>query len=140
MPAFGPIWGDVDRTRPGTPYVVDDDGWGWFFLFILFTLPFFLLWILLYQTAGWICQHPYITGGIYLLLSSIIGLLLYSGKPWLMKILGIITTILTLIPLAMVQALYLIPSLMISEAILSMVFEWLLTTFVVAAITLFILS
>lgn len=35
MSAFSPPWKDIDDTRPGAPYVVDSDGWGWFALFII---------------------------------------------------------------------------------------------------------
>ena len=28
MSAFGSPWKDIDDTREGTPYIVDNDGWG----------------------------------------------------------------------------------------------------------------
>lgn len=137
MSAFGSPWGDIDRTPSDTPYVVDSDGWGWFALFIMLALPFFIIGLLLTQATEWICAHPYISISIYLILSLVIGIILYArGKRW--RLPGIIATMITLAPFALVEGLYMVPYIM-QNSLFASVFEWLLVTLLIGGITFFVI-
>ena len=139
MSVFGHAWGDIDRTPPETPYVVDSDGWGWFMIFLLLALPFFLIGIFLTRAAALICSHPYISMVIYLLFSFLIGGVLYIWGNKKRKVFGLIATLITLLPLATVEGLYLIPYIL-QSGLFTAVFEWILVTAVVGGITFFILA
>ena len=58
LSTFGSPWGDIDDTNAKTPYVVDSDGWGWFFLLVLLAIPFFLVGSAMVSISAWICTHP----------------------------------------------------------------------------------
>lgn len=139
MSAFGSPWEDIDQTRPGQPYVVDSDGWGWFMLFILLAVPFAVLGAILAQLAETICAHPYITICVYLLFACILSLVLNTRGNRRHRVLGVISTMLTLLPFIQVQMLYMIPYLL-QNSLFSAAFEWLIVTAAMVGLTFFILA
>ncbi|MGM9565805.1 hypothetical protein [Evtepia sp.] len=138
MSAFGPPWGDVDRKRPGAPYVVDSDGWGWLFLFIILALPFLFVDSLLRRLSETICAHPYMALIIYSLFSLVIAIAIYVRGRKKQRIFGIIATVLNLMPFSMVTGLYLIPFIMQNSSF-SSILEWLIVTVIMGGITILII-
>lgn len=138
MSAFGSPWGDIDRTPPGAPYVVDSDGWGWFALFILMALPFFIIGIFMIKLTEAICAHPYISVGLYIAFAIIVGIVFYHKKNKRWRALGVIATIITFFPFAMVEGFYMIPYIM-QNSLFVAVFEWIFVSAVVGGITIFIM-
>ena len=138
MSTFGSPWKDIDETLPGKPYVVDSDGWGGFALFILLALPFFIVGILLTQGAIIICEHPLLSSAVYLICSLLLGIVLYRSRQKRWRPLGIIATILNLLPFALVEGFYMIPYMM-QHSLFAFVFEWIFVTVVVGGLTFSIL-
>lgn len=139
MSAFGSPWGDIDRTRAKTPYVVDSDGWGWFALFILFALPFFIIGLLLTQLTEMVCAHPYMTMFIYIIFSVAFSLVYNIRMHQRFKIFGIFATLFALVPFILVQVLYLIPYIT-QNSLFKATFEWIIVTAVIGGITFFVLA
>lgn len=139
MSAFGSPWGDIDQTPPGTPYIVDSDGWGWFLLLILFAVPILLVASILSEAGGLLFRHPYLCGGIYIALSAWISFLKYRDKPKVHRVPGMFAAFLTMLPLGIAEGLYALPYLVLNSLI-SGLFEWLIVTAFVLAITVFLMS
>ncbi len=139
MSAFGHIWKDIDDTKSGAPYVVDSDGWGWFFIFMILILPIFILGLILNKMANIICQYIYFITGVYLILSTIMGIVFYKKNINKYRFFGAIATIITLLPFLIVELLYAIPYVMI-QGLFSAVFEFFCATAVILGVTFFILS
>ena len=113
MSAFSPPWKDIDDTRPGTPYVVDSDGWGWFALFIVLTIPFLAIAGVVVGFSALICAHPIVSLLCYVVLTLVIGGAFYARAAIRHRICGVIATVLTMAPLGMGVALYAIPYVML---------------------------
>ena len=139
MSAFGAPWKDIDDTREGTPYVVDNDGWGWFFIFIIVAVPFLIVGSVIVNISTWVCNHPILSLSIYLILTFLIGIFFYARSSMRHRICGIIATILTIAPLGMGVALYAIPYVMI-EGSFSSIFDWVLVAAFLFGIMFFIFA
>lgn len=138
MSAFNSPWKDIDDTRPGTPYVVDSSGWGWFFVFILVAIPFLLVGAVVFQISNIICQHPILSSVIYFLISLICGNIFYK-KTIRHRFCGIIATIFTMLPLGLGVGLYAIPYVMLDSSF-SSVFDWVLVGLFLFGIMYFIFA
>ena len=139
MSAFGSPWKDIDDTRKGTPYVVDNDGWGWFLIFIVVSIPFLIIGSLIANISTWVCNHPILSLSIYLILTLLIGIIFYARSSMRHRICGIIATFLTIAPLGMGVALYAMPYVMI-EGSFSSIFDWVLVAAFLFGIMFFIFS
>lgn len=139
MGMFDPMWSDVDRTRQGEPYVVSSDGWGWFAILIMLAMPFFLMGIILLNFAETVCAHPYISAGLYFLFALIFSFIFYGRGNKKCKGLGVVASVITLLPFAMVEGLYMIPYIL-QNSLFSAVFEWIIVTVFIGAITFFLLA
>lgn len=123
--AFDPIFSDIDRTRPGQPYVVDSNGWGWFMLLLLAAIPFIILSALLSSISEFMKEHLLLCVIVYLLFSFGAGLFLYKNKQIKHRKIGVIATVFTLSPIAFVQIAYTIP-FMLSEPGFDATFDFIL--------------
>lgn len=139
MSAFGSPWGDVDKTRPGTPYVVDSDGWGWLLLLIVFALPLLLLASLVSEVGGLIFRYPWLFGGAYLALSVWVSFLKYKGSPKRHRIPGTLASLLTMLSFGIVEALYALPYMALNS-LLSGLIEWFFVTVFMLGITVFLMT
>ncbi len=113
MGAFDPMWRDVDRTPPGQPYVVDNSGWGWFMLFVLASLPFFLLGFLISSAAAIFARYLWLILPIHLALSALVGLRLYP-RGSRRRALGLVACVVNLLPLPAMLLLYMVPFTLLS--------------------------
>ena len=136
--AFDPMWKDIDETRPGTPYVVDSTGWGWFGLFILLTVPVLMVYGIVACVTGWVVSQPVVAAGIYLGIGLVAGLLIYCLGQARFRVVGVFATVLTVLPLGLAMALYAIPYLMIQEGFSALV-DWVLILIILGIISLMIL-
>ena len=109
MGAFSPIWKDIDDTSPGTPYIVDSDGWGWFFVFILLSIPFLAVGSALVWTRNIVCAYPVLSAAIYIVLCGLFGIVFYGRRSFRHRVFGIIGSMLTLFPLGTAVGFYIIP-------------------------------
>lgn len=139
MSSFGSPWKDIEETEPGSVYVVGNDGWGWFFLFILVSLPFLAVAQAVVSASAWICMHPWLSAVSYLLISLLAGIVFYSRRTMQHHIWGIAATVLTMLPLAMGIGLYAIPYIAL-QGTLSATFDWVLIAAFTSVITYFIFS
>ena len=138
MPALDPIWSDIDRTKEGHVYVPDASGWGWFALFILAALPFFLISIFLKKYAAAVCANPVLAAAIYLLISLILSIILYR-KNSIRRLCGILSAVIAMLPQAVVQGVYAIPYITVKDSIFSLSVEWLFVSGLMLGITVFVL-
>lgn len=139
MSAFGSPWKDIDDTKPGTPYVVDNDGWGWFFVFILLAVPFLAIGAVVVQFSSVVCDHPIVSLLAYVALTLLVGGIFYARPTIRNRICGVIATALTMAPLGMGVALYTIPFVMLDGSFSSVV-DWVLVAALLFGITFFIFS
>lgn len=139
MGIFDPF-GDIDNTKEGHVYVVDHKGWGWFAIFVLLALPFFMVSLMLRKYANAVCEHPVVAILIYGLLTLIVTIMLYGGGNKRFRFLGVVATMMTMLPMAAVQVCYAIPYILINDGFFTITFEWLLVTFFSLSITVFVLS
>lgn len=109
MSAFSPIGSDVDRTLPGQPYVVSSDGWGWFMIIYLLILPFIILSLLISKFSVFFTNHVTLCLLIYFIFSFCFGLYLYNKKVSRHRFLGVISTVITTIPMALIITCYSVP-------------------------------
>lgn len=139
MSAFSPPWKDIDDTRPGAPYVVDSDGWGWFALFIIISIPFLAVAGVVVQLSALVCAHPIASLLGYTALTLLIGIIFYARAAIRHRICGVIATVLTMAPLGMGVALYAVPYVMLAGTF-SAVFDWILVTGMLFGIIFFIFA
>lgn len=139
MSAFSPIWKDIDNTKPGTPYVVDSDGWGWFLIFIIIAVPFLIICGAVFQISSWICEHPILSLTAYLLVSLVIGIFFYSRFMAKHRVCGIIATVISMMPLGAGVGLYAIPYVMLDNSF-SSIFDWILVAALLFGVMYFIFS
>ena len=139
LSAFGSPWGDIDNTRPGSVYVVGTDGWGWFALFILASIPFLIIGGMLTCFSAWVCQHPILVMSIYEIFSLLVGVVFYMRPVMRHRICGVIASVLTVAPLGMDIALYAIPYLLL-KGTFSAIFDWVLVAALLFGIAFFIFS
>lgn len=139
MSAFGSPWKDIDDTNPGTPYVVDNDGWGWLFIFIIAAIPFLLVGSAICYISSWICTHPILAATIYLIISFLFGIIFYSRFSMKHRVCGIIATVVTMLPLEMGVGFYAIPYTMLEGSFFAF-FDWVLVTAFLFGIIFFIFS
>lgn len=139
MSAFGSPWKDMDDTRPGTPYVVDNNGWGWFFVFLLVAIPFLMVGGLIAQISTWVCLHPILSSLLYLLLAFICGVIFYSRSSMRHRVCGVAAALLTWLPLSLGAGLYMIPYVMLEGSVSSFL-DWVLVAALLFGITFFIFS
>lgn len=140
MGAFDKVFSDIDNTRADEIYVVDDNGWGWFFLAIIASLPFFLFCFFLKQTSSFICQHPVISIVAYGILALIISYVLHHRKTIRYPLFSFIGSFIFLIPMAFLQAVYCIPYVSASDGVFLLTLEWLLSTGIMLGITIFLIA
>lgn len=138
MGAFDPIWSDVDRTSADTPYVVSADGWGWFAIFIILAIPFFIIGLIVTRFSQFLYQHPYLSICGYITISFILGNILYRRGRRKFKSIGVVATLITMLPFAMVEGLYLVPYIQ-QNSLFSAAFEWLIVTVFICVITFFVM-
>lgn len=139
MGAFSPMWKDIDDTKPGAPYIVDSDGWGWFFLFILLSIPFLAVGSVLVWARDIVCEHPLISAIVYFLICGIFGMAFYWNRSIKHRICGLLGSMLTLLPLGTAVAFYVIPYLQTGN-LLSVTFDFILIAAIIVIITYFIFS
>lgn len=139
MSAFRSPWKDIDDTRPGTPYVVTNDGWGWFFIVILAAVPFLMVGRVIYQISEWICEHPIFSSAIYGIVSVLFGIIFYSRSSMRHRLCGVIAAVISILPFGMGMGLYAIPSVMLKGTISSF-FDWALVAAFLFGIVFFIFS
>lgn len=139
MSAFSPPWKDIDDTRPGTPYVVDSDGWGWFALFIIISIPFLAVAGVVVQLSTVVCAHPIASLLGYTALTLLLGVIFYSRAAIRHRICGVIATVLTMAPLGMGVALYAVPYVVL-EGSFSAITDWILVAAFLFGITFFIFA
>ena len=137
MSAFSPPWKDIDDTRPGTPYVVDSDGWGWFALFIVISIPFLAVAGVVVQLSAVVCAHPFASLLCYVTLTLVIGGVFYARPTIRHRICDVIATVLTMAPLGMGVALYAVPFVML-EGSFSAIIDWVLVAALLFGMTFFI--
>ena len=139
MSTFGSPWGDIDDTKAKTPYVVDHDGWGWFFLLVLLAILFFLVGSAMVSISAWICTHPILSILGYSLLSALIGVIFYSRVSMKHRMCGIVAAIGTMLPFEIVIGFYAIPFVML-EGSFSSIFDWFLVAVLLFSSTFFVFS
>lgn len=139
MSVFNHIDSDIDRTRPGQPYVVDSDGWGWFMLIFLMILPFLLLSVLVSSFAKFFVEYLPICLITYSVASLFLGILLYCSPKVKYRTLGIISTILTMIPLVSSLTVYAIPYVLLAPGTDS-TFDFILLFALLGGVTFLIFS
>lgn len=139
MSAFEPIWSDIDRTKEGHVYVPDASGWGWGAIFFLGALPFLMISIFLKKYAAAVCANPITATVIYLLLSLILSIILYR-KNSMCRLCGIISTIITMLPQAIIQGVYAIPYISVTDGFFFLSIEWLLISGFMLGLTVFVLA
>ena len=140
MGAFDKSFGDVDNTRDGSVYVVDDSGWGWFFLVIIASLPFFLFSFFLKQISSYICSHPVISMLIYLLFAVVISLAINRKNYVKHRSLAFGGILLMMIPMAYLQGVYCIPYISAGDSVFMLTLEWIFSTGIMLGITTFLIA
>lgn len=112
MSVFGNPWGDIDRTPKDAPYIVDENGWGWFALMIIAVIPFFMIGFALRNVAAFVADHPLLYVLICLLINGVTGAVVYRRKGFSWNIIGITATVLTFAPVVVMEALVEVPMIM----------------------------
>lgn len=139
MGAFGNPWKDIDETRPGTPYVVDSTGWGWALIFILASIPCLFVAGIIMNLSEAFCQHPFLFSALYLCISLFLGVVFYHRRYIRHRVLGIIATVFTLLPLWIAAFFYTIPIVVLDPSF-SAFFNWMVVTALIVGIIYFIFA
>lgn len=140
MGAFDKSFSDIDNTRDGSVYVVDDNGWGWFFLAIIVSLPFFLFSFFLKQISSYICRHPVISMLIYLLFAIVISSAINRKTYVKHRSLAFGGILLMMMPMAYLQGVYCIPYISASDSVFILTLEWIFSTGIMLGITAFLIA
>lgn len=140
MGAFDKSFSDIDNTIDDSIYVVDDNGWGWFFLAIIASLPFFLFTFFLKEVSSYICNHPVIAILLYLLFSIIISSAVNRKKCSKHTAFAFWGTFFMTIPMAYLQGVYCIPYISVSDGVFILTLEWIFSTGIMLGITVFLMA
>lgn len=139
MAAFGAPWGDLDKTKREHIYVPDSEGWGWMALFLIVAVPFLMLGQAVSRVSLWICAHPLLTAGLYLVGSLVFGIIFYSRSGMRHRGAGILASVVTMLPLGGVEACYAIPYLVLKSGF-SGVSDWIFVGAILFGLTFFLFS
>ena len=139
MPAFSRFDRDIDDTKIGAPYVVDSDGWGWFFLSLIVAIPFLLTGVMIVAVSRWIAQNYILCAIAYVIVSISIGAMMYLKSNVKHRVLGILASAGTMFPFGIVAATYAIPMIVI-EGTFSAVFDWVLVASLMFIVTFFVIK
>lgn len=142
MGAFGDPWGDIDRTKKNTPYIVDESGWGWFLLGIIALVPVVIAVFFLQNIAVFITENPIISGILYVCIVVLIGEGTYIRKGIKKRFWGIVATFFTFTPFALIEIFFEIPMILTNSktiiSMISLVLEWFFVTLFTLGISIFI--
>ena len=108
MKIFDPFR-DIDRTRAGAPYVVDETGWGWFAIGILTALPIIGIGCILKSVAVMIAAHPVSSILISILFSFAVGYIAYWRRGYRKCWIGCMATVIAFMTVVLTEMLYEIP-------------------------------
>lgn len=121
-------------------YVIEDDGFGWFVLFLVLATPFFIIAVWLRQYALFASEHPLLLWGVFLGLSWLLGRRLYRKKDVQSDKIGIVAVMVSVLPIAIGQAFYAIPYILSHEGAVGVAFEWMIVTFFTVGISVFVIQ
>ena len=127
------------RTDDEEIFVATNDSTFWAALATPFILAFGLLLVFLDTAASLIENHPIMVLVIYIFISAIIGYFLYIGRGLKRSLCGVIGTVLTMLPIGVLEGSRLIPSAANSGSFGS-VFSWIIITVFVGGLTVFALA
>ncbi len=107
-------------------------------LFII-AAPFVIIACILRKYAEFVSSHSTLSTVIFVILSLIIGVLVYSGQDDAsFKPVGIAAVVVSLLPIGIAQTGYIIPYILSTESALDIFFEWLIITVITVLISIFI--
>ena len=123
-----------------TLYVYRGDGFSWFALLFVLAAPIFIIAVWLRQYALLASEHAMLSWVVFLGLSVVLGDLLYRKKKAVNKKLGIVAVVVSLLPIAMAQAFYVIPYILSHDGAIGVTFECLIVTFFTVGISFFVIQ
>lgn len=112
----------------------------WLFIVLLIALPFLYMGLAIGSLSDIICAHPLLFATLYLILSIVIGVSFYNQPGMKHCGLGVIASILTILPFGMLSGLYAIPFIQLEGGSFDSIFDWILIAAIVLGITYFIFS
>lgn len=141
MAAFDPLDSDIDRTPPGQPYVVSADGWGWFMIVFLLISPAFILSFFITSFAAFYIKYYIPTLLTYYGVALCFSAFFYYRKKYKCHhpLCGIIATLCTITPLALIITCYAVPIVTIEPGFDSTL-DFALFTVLLSGIAFFIFS
>lgn len=112
----------------------------WLFIVLLIALPFLVVGLAISSITDMICAHPILFAVLYLILSMVIGFSFYNQPGMRHCGLGVVASVLTILPFGILSGLYAIPCIQLEGGSFGSIFEWILITVLVLGITFFIFS
>lgn len=131
-----------DDSGSGHIYAYDKEeaGGGLFMLLVIAAIPLLFASIFLQSYANAVTQHPVIAALIYGVVAVLLSYVLNRSPQKKYRLLGIIATMISLVPFAAMQVVYAIPGILISESFFGLVFEWLFMSAIVVGVTIFVIA
>ena len=123
-----------------TIYVSENDGFGWFGLFILLATPFFIIGVWLKEYATFVSKYMLPATLAFLGFGLVVGFLLYKKHRKAKRGLGIVAVIISLLPIWIGQVTYAIPYILAQDDYFLVSFEWLIITFFTVGISFFVIQ
>lgn len=133
---------DSDDSGSGYIYAYDNEeaGIGVFMLLIIAAIPLLFVSVILQSYANAVTQHPVIAALVYCVATVVLSYMLNKSPQKKYRLLGMIATIISMVPFAATQVVYAIPAILISESFFGLVFEWLFLSVIVVGVTIFVIT
>ena len=121
-----------------TVYFWRGDGSGWFALLLVLAVPFFIIASWLKQYATFVDAHLWLSAGIFLGLSVLMGSLAYRKRKAAHKRIGVLAVVVSVLPVGIAQGWHAIPYVIASGDALGITFEWVVVTALTVGLSCFI--
>ena len=121
-----------------TLYVSDGDGLGWLGVLFILTLPFIFIASFLQQYAEFVNSNSQFAFLIFLALSTLLSIWLCTRCKTKFLPIDILASIISMLPIALVQKYYAIPIIQSDNEALFIVIEWFFPTFFTIGISFFL--
>ena len=118
---------------------MDHTGWGWFAVFLLFAMTFFLVAMSVVRISYLIAMHPFLSCCGYLLGAFLLGCFFYGRSGMKNRAVGVIAFVIGQLPLGAAMGLYAIPYVLLSESFFAAL-DWVLIAGMLFGVDFFVLS
>lgn len=123
-----------------TLYISDGDGISWLAVLFVLAVPFILISSWLQQYAQFVNSHSPLALLIFIAFSILVSIWINARSKTRFLLIGILASVISMLPIALIQKHYAIPIIQSDNEALFIVIEWFFPTFFTISISFFLIQ